>query len=1229
MKHKEMKPLRKLGGFYRTTQPMRIFGKLLIAFLAFIIIPGVIASSVIYYNAKNMIEREIFSKLTAVATEKATEIETSLQQKFGDLEILERLNVYQTIFPVLDRFSNERSNPAYVDAKNEIDRRFVMFEHALEYADIMLANMDGKIIYTLNPGRDPEVGTIVPDEDAIFQKVKTGMYVGGIRETNYHKESTYSMPLAGPLYDDAGKLIGLVIVEVDVGALYKLLQDNPGLGESWETLLVKKTPDNTVAFISPLRHAPEAGLNKTIPMGSIEALPAQAAARGESGSGFSGDYRGKDVLAAWQPIPSMGWGLIAKIDQEEADAPIEALWKLLIIIILATLFLAILAAYAMARSIADPILRLKKGVELVGSGNLDYKVATVAKDEVGALSRAFDAMTDYLKKTTTSIYLLNEENTARKKAEKKVQDLFENSRDALMTLEPPSWRFTSGNPATIRMFGVQDEADFISHRPWELSPTLQPDGRVSAEKALEMIEIATREGSHFYEWTHRRVNGEEFFADVLLTQVEWKGKGILQATVRDITERKLAETYQEIGLKVLQILNAPGDLQDAIQYCIAVLKARTDSDAVGIRLQEGEDFPWDKEGKACLECTCGLVISGKTDPANPFFTMGGSFWTNDSAQLLTISPDQELRFHPCNRCITAGYASIALVPIWSRGKIVGVVQINDKRKGHFTLGAIEILEEIASHIGETLVRKQLEESLARLHQRNELILRSAGEGILGLDLEGKHTFVNPTAARMLGYTAEELIGQLSHSLWHHTKADGTPCPREVCNIYAAYHDGVTHSSSAEVFWRKDGTRFSVEYTSTPIYENDQLTGAVVTFTDITARIQAQTERERLADQLRIAQKLEAIGLLTSGIAHDFNNLLSVISGFCELSLLDMKDDDPLRENLLEIQGAGEHAAALTRQLLAFSRSQVLKLEVLNLNDIFGHMDRILRRLVREDINLAITLSPDLGCVKADPSQMEQVILNLVLNARDAMPQRGKLTLETQNVALDQEYVKRHPGVQPGSYVMLAVSDTGIGMDAPTKAHLFEPFFTTKARGKGTGLGLSTVYRIVKQSGGHISVYSEQGHGTCCKVYLPQVDETAKMISLQELPVSTSSGSETILVAEDEKRLRKLVCRILRNKGYAVLEASSGDEALQLSDSHDGPIALLLTDVIMPKLNGRETAERLILKRPDTKILYMSGYTENVIFHHGILEEGINLIQKPFTPEALLLRVRKVLDRASK
>jgi signal transduction histidine kinase len=395
--------------------------------------------------------------------------------------------------------------------------------------------------------------------------------------------------------------------------------------------------------------------------------------------------------------------------------------------------------------------------------------------------------------------------------------------------------------------------------------------------------------------------------------------------------------------------------------------------------------------------------------------------------------------------------------------------------------------------------------------------------------------------------------------------------------------------------------------------------------EVNERKLAQAELERSEEQLRQSQKMEAIGQLAGGVAHDFNNLLTGITGHSEMCLQGLPSEDPLYRHIEQIKKSSDRAASLTRQLLAFSRKQILQPENIDLNKIVIDLNKMLQRLIGEDINLLMGLAADTGRVKADPNQIEQVLLNLAINARDAMPKGGRLTIETSNAYLDEEFSRDHLAVQPGPHVMLAVSDNGCGMDPETQAHIFEPFFTTKEVGKGTGLGLATVYGIVKQSEGSIWVYSEVGRGTTFKVYLPHVEGPAEEANEETVNLELLNGTETVLLVEDEAVVRDMATEVLRDRGYRVLEAKHGPEALKLERQHRGEIHLMLTDVVMPQMSGRELAEQLLLRRRDMKVLYMSGYTDDAIVHHGVLEEGTAFIGKPFTISALARKVREILD----
>ena len=507
----------------------------------------------------------------------------------------------------------------------------------------------------------------------------------------------------------------------------------------------------------------------------------------------------------------------------------------------------------------------------------------------------------------------------------------------------------------------------------------------------------------------------------------------------------------------------------------------------------------------------------------------------------------------------------------------------------------------------------------------ELILDSAPDGICGVDVTGVITFMNPSGARTLGWPRRELVGRAVQDVLLLPGPDGAPSPFDRSPIHGACADGQARDLRAQVFLHNDGSSVPVDYVATPFRQRGRITGAVITFRDISERVKAAEAQAQLEAQLE-SQKMEAIGRLAGGIAHDFNNLLTVITGRTQLVLQSVGSQHPRRTDVELIQKSADRAATLTRQLLAFSRKQVLQPKVLSLNDVVGDFETIIRRLIREDIELMTALDPDLGQVRVDPHQMEQVLMNLVVNAVDAMPHGGRLVIETANTDVNGAYAARHVGMEPGAFVMLAVSDNGQGMDAETRSRIFEPFFTTKELGKGTGLGLATVHGVVNQSGGHIFAHSEPGRGTSFKMYLPRLDPAPITRRVHVRPV-VRRGAETLLLVEDEDDVRSLARDVLVESGYTVLEAANSEEAVRMCQEHEGPISLLLSDVVMPKVSGPELARRLVGLRPDLIVLYMSGYTADAIVQHGVLEPGTAFIEKPFTPAGLTGKVRDVLDAA--
>ncbi len=596
-----------------------------------------------------------------------------------------------------------------------------------------------------------------------------------------------------------------------------------------------------------------------------------------------------------------------------------------------------------------------------------------------------------------------------------------------------------------------------------------------------------------------------------------------------------------------------------------------------------------------------LALLRARDPDTPFIFVSGTIGEDVAVEAMKAGAQDFLTKGNLRRLIPAIQRELRDTEVRRERRRAQTALLERARLAELTSdvgGALTrggSLRETLQLCAEALVR-HLDVALARIWISHEVtgILELQASAGMYTDVEGPHSKIGLIAQQRRPHLTNQVVGdpQVQNQEW---------AQREEMVAFAGY----------------------------PLVVQERVLGVMAMFArPLAVGIERKRAEEALRsseERLRQAQKMEAVGRLAGGVAHDFNNLLTVITSYSALLLEDLAADDPKRDDVDQIRKAAEGAAALTRQLLAFSRQQVLQPKALDLKATVAGTDKLLKRLIGEDIQLTSVLAPDLGVVKADPGQIEQIIINLAVNARDAMPTGGRLTIEAANVDMDEAYVRGHAPASPGRYVMLAISDTGIGMDEQTKARIFEPFFTTKEVGKGTGLGLATVYGIVKQSGGFIWVYSEPGHGTSFKVYFPRVDEPAEPTAASTAGTEPRGGTETVLVVEDAASVRMVTRQVLERFGYAILEAPNGETALRLAAKHHGPIHLLLTDVIMPGLSGRQLAEQLAQLRPDMKVLYASGYADQAIVHHGILDSDIAYLQKPFTPETLARRVRQVLD----
>ena len=767
-------------------------------------------------------------------------------------------------------------------------------------------------------------------------------------------------------------------------------------------------------------------------------------------------------------------------------------------------------------------------------------------------------------------------------AEQKYRSIFENAVEGIFqaTLEG---RFITVNPSMARILGYSSPAELvetitdISHQLY-----VHPEDRVRSAQLQEESGVL-----HAFEFEAYRKDGRKIWLSVNRRSVrDESGMEISrEGSIEDITERKRAEAEQA------RLHSEIRQQTDRLNTIVATVP--------GV-VFEATGKPGAPDNRANFVSEYIGPMLGYT--VSEWLSVPG-FW------LSIVHPDDRQRI---------GKEAAADFTEGRKGEHEFRWMGKDGRVVWVQAHTIVVCGEDGKPVGvrgvvtDITERKRSENELSTSEERYRDLVENAHDIIYSHDLEGNYTSINRAGEQITGYTREECMSlNLAATVApeYLSKAQEMTRRKIAGERVTAYEMEIV---------AKDGHRISVEANTKLVYRDGVPIGIQGIARDV-------TERKQLEEQLRQSQKMEAIGQLAGGVAHDFNNLLTAINGYSSLALQRLEDGHPIKSYLEEVKKAGDRAANLTRQLLAFGRKQILQPLALNLNSVVSDMNKMLRRLIGEDIVLTAKLDSGVGKVMADPGQIEQVLVNLIVNARDAMPRGGNLTIETRNVELDEEYGSKHVGVAPGKYVLLAVSDTGEGMSEEVRHRVFEPFFTTKEKGKGTGLGLSTVYGIVKQSGGNVWIYSEPGRGTTFKVYLPMAESEPRELGEEVVEVAPRGGSENILLVEDEEVVRGLARRILEQAGYSVVEASKGAEALRFCAEHATGVDLLLTDVVMPEMSGKELADQLRSKCPDLKIVFMSGYTDESIVHHGVLDSSVEFIQKPFTPAALIRKVREVLD----
>ena len=781
-----------------------------------------------------------------------------------------------------------------------------------------------------------------------------------------------------------------------------------------------------------------------------------------------------------------------------------------------------------------------------------------------------------------------------------LEQLVECTPEAITILDP-EYRITRVNGEFTRIFGFSRE-EAVGQR---IDSLIVPPDR-SAETCW-IAGLLVKGQKVVLETKRQRKDGMQLDVFISTAPIVIDGKQVAMCVLyRDNSEQKRAEALHSALFRLTQKSGTGEDLQEfyaAVHGTVGELMyARNFYIALYDPLTQQLSFPYFEDEQ-------------DSRPASKKLGKGLTEYVLRTGEPMLCSPEvfDDLVKRGEVELIGASSMDWLGVPLKAGNNTFGVLVVQSYGDVRFGDKEKEILQFVSQQLASAIEYKRNEEALRRSEARYRSLVQSAVYGIYRSSLEGRFFDVNPALITMLGYDSVEQVLALD------PKADVFVDPGEQARVMGEFQLG-SRLDHVEVRWkRKDGSAITV-----------RLSGRVVNSAEEPAEVveviaEDITERRVLENQFRQAQKMEAVGRLAGGVAHDFNNLLMVISGYTEVLLEHTRKSNAMYPKIEAIHQATNRATTLTRQLLAFSRKQLLELKVVDLNLIVEDMERLLRPLIGENIELHTQLASDLGRTRADAGQIEQVIMNLVVNSKDAMPNGGKITIQSANARLSHDDLRReYSYIQPGVYVVLSVSDTGHGMDKETQLRIFEPFFTTKEKGKGTGLGLSTVYGIIKQSGGYVLVESEPQQGTTFRIYLPQVEDALEPAGAAGASSLQSGGSETVLLVEDEESVRQLVRETLEAKGYKVLEADNGRAALQIASGHPGKIDMLITDVVMPGMSGRELSSQLCASYPHTKVLYLSGYTEDAIAHEGVLDSGTAFLQKPFTLQTLSRKVREVL-----
>lgn len=885
----------------------------------------------------------------------------------------------------------------------------------------------------------------------------------------------------------------------------------------------------------------------------------------------------------------------------------------------------------------------EQAVELLKMGIWDFVLKDNLTRLVPAIERSLREMRD--KKSRLVSELSMRENEYR------FRSIFDSSPIAIGIGRADSGMLVEVNDAWLKLYGYERH-EVIGRTTTDL------DLYVNADDRNEIIRIIGESGRVINrEIQMYRKKGDIIDALCSAEITQLGEESFLQVMMTDVTKQKRNEAAREATVELLQICTVADTLPELMQSLMDYFKKISGCEAVGVRLRDGDDYPYyvtrgfseefvlaekhlcsfdqygdpirDNVGHPVLDCMCGNILCSRFDASKPFFTDHGSFWSSCTSELLAATTDADRQTKTRNRCNSEGYESVALIPLRSNAETFGLIQFNDRRAGCFTPEKIGLLENLVAYVAIALAklkadaalrddireRNRVEHALLEATQRLQLATASANIGVWDWDVTRNQLQWDEQMHQIYGISPCVFNNCLE--AWQGA-LHSDDREREMAASVAALNDAQDYHTEFRIV-RPDGTlRYIIS--SARVIRDEQ--GVGIRMVGINRDVTAE---RTLEGQLQQAQKMESVGRLAGGVAHDFNNMLSVIIGYVHMGLTELDPAQPLHHYLTEINKAANRSADLTRQLLAFARKQTVSPKVLDLNETVTGMLKMLHRLIGEDIDLIWQPEADLWQVEVDPSQIDQILANLCVNARDAISGVGKITIKAENCSITEAYRIACVNIVPEDYVRITVSDDGCGMDTDTLDHIFEPFFTTKELGKGTGLGLSTVYGIVKQNNGFIDAGSKPGSGTTFTIYLRRCKGTAKQPPTENTVKMGLCGKETILLVEDEQAILDMTAMILTKQGYTVLQANTPSDAVRQAREHSGNINLLITDVVMPEMNGLDLAKSLLSLYPQIKRLFMSGYTADIIARHGELEEGLHFLRKPFSLPDMAAKVREVLE----